>query len=215
MRVINSKTKLLYLLIIVMVAALASSASAIFDNAYKDGVTNYSESWGDGQLTGAIAWGVYDGHDDFESDFDSLSAPGEGNFVYVYQIFNFEQSVSPVSYFSILGVAESEVDGQSAEDDSLVGGFDTHQPYSMDVNDTDGAYWEWESDLGTYSYILQEDASWLLILTSDFGPVDRDYEIRGVDSLQGPGDDGSIPEPITIALLGAGGAFFIRKRRQK
>ena len=55
MRVINSKTKLLYLLIIVMVAALASSASAIFDNAYKDGVTNYSESWGDGQLTGAIA----------------------------------------------------------------------------------------------------------------------------------------------------------------
>lgn len=210
MRVLKKK-KCFYLLITGITLALICSAGAtLTDNAIDTGSTNYSETWGSGLLTGHIAWAVYDDVSLYESD-SGYTAPGEGSFVYVYRIFNDSDSISPVSYFSILGIGDPEVSGQTAEGD-----FGGQEPFNMDVNETDGAYWEWADTVdGNFSCIQLADNSWVLVLTSDFGPVDRDFEIRGTedDPLQGPGDDGSVPEPLTVALLGAGGALLIRKKR--
>jgi hypothetical protein len=195
--------KVLKILPLFLVVLFAGSVNATY---IESGTTHYNQAWGDGHLKGSIDWAVYD-VSNYETDFE-FSAPGSGSendYIYVYIINNADDSYDSISSFAILGLDETNVSGQTHED--YGGGL--YEPDSEYLDETDGAVWEWVSE---DSYIVQNGSSWMLVLRSEYGPIERDYVLKGSsDPLQGPG----VPEPATVALLGAGGAFLLRRSKRK
>ena len=194
---------------LILAVLLASAVNAALDNALKTGTTNYFEAWNGGFLQGTIDWAVYDST---ETYFDTLGfeAPGSGSvddYVYVYLINNNNMSDSVIAYFSILGLDETNVSGQTYEDYPSGGA----EPSTQYLDETEGAVWKWSSDNG---YILQDGSSWMLVLRSEYGPEVKEYVFKGPDEgdpLEGP----EVPEPTTVALLGVGGAYLLRRKRKK
>jgi hypothetical protein len=173
------------------------------------GTTNFSEPWQGGNLQGTIDWAVYETAD-YTSDMGFDAPDPASDFVYIYQVNNALDSDYGVSYFSILGVDETNTSGQTYED--YAGGVEPGEQY---LDETEGAVWKWLPSAN--GYIIQDDHSWLLVLSSNYGPVVRDYVIKGPDEgdpLQGPDQNPEIPEPATIAMLGFGGAYLLRRKRR-
>ncbi|MFA5423849.1 MAG: PEP-CTERM sorting domain-containing protein [Phycisphaerae bacterium] len=204
----SNKKKLIIFLLVILLIMSAASADII-----KSGQTNYFQAWNGGYLQGTIDWRVYQGSDSYTEDTGFDAPVPESDFVYVYKIYNFDESDSVISYFNILGLDETNVSGMGYEDFGAAGA----QPldcYFDDTEGTEGAAWIWSTENG---YIIKDGYSWMLVLSSDNGPMVRDYILKGPDDgdpLEGPNGDGQVPEPLTVALLGAGGAFLLRRKRR-
>ena len=203
------KTTKKIILSALMLAAgfLVQNASATLTSSYYDGFVYYDKAWEDGYLRGQIDFAVYDDRSEYES-VTGLSAPGEGKYVYAYQIFNdFADSDKAVTYFSISGLNESISSGMGTQDDGSSG----KKPAEWSYNATEG-YWKWKID-GTNSLIYQGDHSWFLVYSSNNDWVKGNYDIKGPeneDELPQP----QIPEPASmLVLLGAGG-LMLRKRKE-
>ena len=201
MKVKKVKGFLIFLILLIFIVQSASAALV------KSGTTYFDENWQGNTLSGEIDWFVYDDPSEF-----SFELPGSGDFVYVYQVTNYVTSEGVIAHFGILGLDENNVSGIGSTDDTA-GGAESSDEY---LDDTDGAVWKWSDDQASFRYILQDDHSWWLVLTSDYGPVVRDYEIRGIDvsaPLEGPGENG-VPEPSMMAIFGLG-SYFVYARRNR
>lgn len=175
-------------------------------SSFYHGSTRYTYDDGNDILSGLIEFAVYDNPAEYEQAFD---APGDGQYLYAYQIFNGEES-DAVAYFALL-LNSPNADGiGSAQGDvnAIV-----PEPYPDGILEPDPPKAVWEFDNGLEGTLIVGAHSYYLLLTSDYGPVAGDYEIKPksyVDYVYLPD---VIPEPATIAMLGAGVAFVFARRR--
>jgi len=213
MKMIRKFGLLSLLLVAILFAHNASATLYLPDSSYAGGAWQgfryYDEDLGDGDyLRGRIDFAVYD-TDTYPDEFvgnGGFEAPGEGRYIYAYQILNdYPASDEAVGYFSVFAIDGAPLD---VDEDSIGsqqdpgGGVEPTNEYFTSSNLK--AVWEFDNGV-----IYKGDHSWFLVFSSNAAPVAGDYEIRAA----GEGTPG-VPEPGTLTLLGLGAtAAFIRRRK--
>ena len=180
----------------------AQNATATLTSSYYDGSTYYYT----GGLHGRIDFAVYDDRDEYFT-VNGLEAPGTGDYVYAYQIFQDSWVSSALSSFSILGIEGAPVDGIDSHDDQSDGIASTDEYFTA----SEGV-WEFQNEHGQ-GILSAGEHSWFLVLSSDTDWVVGEYEIKAAGDLPVPLPD--LPEPAMITLLAIGGALMMRMRRRK
>ncbi|MHC4060647.1 MAG: PEP-CTERM sorting domain-containing protein [Planctomycetota bacterium] len=193
----------LLLVSILLTRNAGATLMPMLESSFHEGYVFYDE----GGLRGRIDFAVYDTeHAEYGDEYldIGIEAPGEGRYIYAYQIFNdFIVSEEAVAYFALLGIDESTIDGIGSQEDPESG----VQPGDTYVDgDESKAVWEFN---GSDMYVWAGEHSWFLLFSSEHAPVEGDYEIRGPDSVMVPA-----PEPSTVALLGFGSVIFFIKRKR-
>ncbi len=164
-------------------------------------------------LSGYIDFAVYDTQAGNELSDAGFSAPGQGQYVYAYQIFSdADESTTSIDYFAILGIGQNAVPDQAtseyinAEDD-LNGGLDPEFNYftSQGGEYVDKAVWEFDNGL----FVSGEHSAFLLISS------DHDWTVGGY-TLENTGNDAGLPtpnpEPASLAIMALGSYFLCKKK---
>ena len=203
----TKKIRLFSLLIAATLFAQDASATLapMLESSYHDGFVFYYE----GDFFGRIDFAVYDTLDDEYGDeyMDvGITKPGDGQYIYAYQIFNdYYSSIESIAYFALLGI-----NGDSIDIDSITSQEDPEngiEPGGAYLNEDDyKIVWEFDGDAG---YVIAGEHSWFLIFSSDNDWTAGSYEIKGPDDVPIP-----VPEPATVALLGIGSMLMLLKRRR-
>lgn len=207
------------MLLLVLLLAVSGSVNAALtylpDSSVWEGYTYYE---GDENMSVRLEYAVYDLEDDDDVDAldtldSSITSLGEGQYVYIYQLFtNDETGYLAVESFELLGFDTSVISDISSIDDDSGVSVD-----SDGLTDSGSSItWMFESVTlgdGTQSYYL--------VFTSDASPVAGDYELISKTSVVVPGTDDSddsgteVPEPATVALFGLGMTAVMRKVRRR
>jgi hypothetical protein len=180
-----------------------ATLAPMLHSSYYGGSVYYDE----GGLQGRIDFAVYDTtHVLYGSEYldDGLQRPGDGQYIYAYQIFNdYAASEEAVTYFALLGTDGAAIDLASigAQQDAAVG-IGPGAGY-FDAGES-RVVWEFN---GTNGYIVSGEHSWFLVFSSTNGPTQGDFEIGAPGQLLVP-----VPEPCTAILLALGAAAAMRKR---
>jgi hypothetical protein len=199
--------------VIVFVAALfcgdaaATLAPVLPESSHYDGSLFYDLPYDDGFLRGRIDFAVYDTelYPDEYVGAGGYPVPGDGRYVYAYQIFNdYEASDVAVAAFAILGIAEETIGAIGSEADPESGVEPTEE-----YLDAGEGVWQFRDAL-----VYAGDHSYFLVLTSDNDWVEGTYRIEGPESDVLPAPD-TIPEPSVIVLLGGGFLFAFATRRRR
>jgi hypothetical protein len=202
----------LWLLILVLAAVLVvpdRDAVAALASSYHDGAVIYDTDEG---LTGFIEFAVYDTeHEDplVRNEYldNGLEKPGDGQYIYAYQIFSLDFGrQEDIAHFAVLGVDgdpidAAEINGTEAQDDDA-GGI---APSPM-VSETQGV-WKWTFEGG---YVSQGEHSSFLVFSSDQDWTAGTYEVKGPEEVPVP-----VPEPGMLVLLGLGSFAIGTGRRMK
>ncbi len=210
MRVIRKIVFLALLLIAVLFVQTASATiEPILKSSYYEGYVFYGTEPDDGYLKGRIDFAVYDTWDPvYGNEYIDvgIEAPGDGQYIYAYQIFNDYDGVSEeaVAYFALLGIDGNTVNDIGSQEDSAEGIEPGSEYYDEDESNV-----IWKFD-GVDGYIIAGEHSWFLVFSSDHDWVAGSYEIKGPQDVPAPG----APEPTTIALLGLGGAVLLKRQRK-
>ena len=190
--------------------ARATLVRMLPESSHYQGFTYYDEEWPDGfdgikMLRGRIDFAVYDtlGENGNEFTAAGYEAPGDGRYIYTYQIFNNYQGYSEeaVTYFAALGIDMASVyniDSQEAPEEGI-------GPTDQYFSDTDAV---WEFGEINQDWLIPGEHSWFLVFSSDMDWNRGEYEIRGTEPSDFP-----VPEPAMLALLSIGGAILFRSRR--
>lgn len=179
-------------------------------SSYYEGRSYYHVSTTTGGLAGRIDFAVYD-TGTYPDEFvgaGGFEAPGQGQYIYAYQIFPDDISTDPFYYFAVLGIGDQaidEEDGIGSQDDGQGGIEPDNAVFNPSVNPSI-AFWEFDQDL-----LVGDEHSYFLVFTSDHSWVEGSYEI---EPSEGPEPPVPNPEPTTIALLGLGSAMLLSKRRK-
>ena len=197
--------KIGFVYLAVTMAVFTQNASAVLTSSYYDGSVSYSTEDG---LQGRIYFAVYDTQDaEHGNEYvaNGLEKPGEGQYIYAYQIFSSSFfSTGSVAEFGILDTAGEAVNtslmnGTTAQDDKQ-GGIAPSPLESV----TQGV-WQWVDGAN----IRPGDHSWLLVFSSDQHWTSGTYAIKAATNVSVPE---SAPEPATLMLLGLGGAGLLARR---
>lgn len=181
------------------------------------GSTDYEFSGEGGRiLSGTIDFGVFDR----EVDTFAYTPPGEGRYIYAYQIKNDEGSLQEaVGYFAILlggapfdGIGSDvwETDTQAVEPSA-----------EYFVESTGDVVFEFKSDPEEGELLGDDNLepgmhSYILMFTSNNDWVPGRFQMKGGDlgDYEPPSPVPTIPEPATILILGMGACTtLITKRR--
>ncbi|UCF44046.1 MAG: PEP-CTERM sorting domain-containing protein [Planctomycetota bacterium] len=209
MRLMTRKIGFLSVLAVaILFAQTASAALHLPDSSYYQGSTYYNTDDG---LRGRIDYAVYD-TDAYPNEFvgdDGYEAPGEGQYIYAYQIFHQPGFFNPsLAYFSLLDIGGVPIDDIDTRDDGSDGIAPTDQ-YILDSE----AVWDF-TDENKDAILLAGDHSWFLILSSDNDWDRGDYEIKPAEGLPIPPGGPQTPEPATVTLLGIGGLLALGRRKR-
>ncbi len=158
---------------------------------------------------------AYDPDDgDYGNEFEKagFTAPGEGRFTYVYQVFNDDDELSidlfRIFEFESTAIADLKAD-QIHKQNDLAGGEDTTDQYfSPSLTDPSLTNGIWEFEQGT---LTKGKHSWFLTISSNAPPTLGDFSLNTPpdDDLLVPG----VPEPATMILLGIGSVILMAGRR--
>jgi len=173
------------------------------ESSHYQGRTYYS--------TGRIDFAVYDTSGG--NEFADFEAPGDGQYIYAYQIFCDDTSADVVDYFGIVGIGENAL-GEPVNDnigsvDDLTGeGIQPDDPY-ITSSTTYGTMGVWEF---TNGLLIGGKHSYFLVLRSEYNWTSGRYTFDKTlaEELSLPGS----PEPGMLTLLGIGGAIMFTKRRK-
>ncbi len=191
-----------------------ASAAILPVSSYADGRWQgsrfyYEDVVGGGYLSGRIDFAVYDTvnllYQDESTWVGGLDTPGDGRYIYAYQIFNFPFSDEAVGFFGVFAIDNSPL---GVEEGSIGSAEDTPD---SGVSQT-GKYLA-ESDLEVVwlfagGVLARGEHSWFLVFRSDNAPVVGDYEIKA------EGGEMGVPEPATVVLLGLGSTILLIKRKR-
>jgi hypothetical protein len=163
--------------------------------------------FGDAGVTGHIDFAVYDkeGPNGNEwTDATGFAAPGDGRYIYAYQIFNNTDSADAVKFFTIMGVDEHKLIGIETMNTQFVPEGVAPTDYYTNPDKTE-ATWEFAGGI-----LVADKYSWFLIFSSTHDWTEGRYDMSppGGDIVPAPN-----PEPCTLALLGLGSAMLFAKRR--
>jgi hypothetical protein len=184
------------------------------ESSHYDGRSYFQNEFvGEGYVNGFIDFAVYDTEDgeEFEGDGDGdefgaagFTAPGEGRFIYAYQVFLSGSGSDNVDFFKILGIGEGAIDSDSnmgTEDDGM-SGTDASE-YSLSPTKSSAA-WGFEDGA-----LIPGDHTFFLLMRSDHDYTSGSYAFEPIENETVVPN----PEPTSIALLALGGAI-LRKRRK-
>lgn len=218
MKVIRRISMLGLLVVAVLFVQGAGAATMTFlpESTHYQGRAYFREYTGQ---VGRIEFAVYDtlGTNGNEFAAAGYTAPGAGQYIYAYQIFNDDpDSRNVLEYFSVWGIGAGAIADPVVENidwiDDTSGGEEPTAMYFAAFDSQVGpekGIWEFEEG------ILDEgDHSFFLILSSDhnfYTPVDINYSVVKTTDYHVPIPN---PEPSTIALLGIGGALALSRRRK-
>jgi len=167
-------------------------------------------------LSGTIDFGVFDRQvDDF-----AFTPPGEGRYIYAYQIFNDQGDIQEaVGYFAILleGAPTDGIGADAWEGDTLA-----VEPTNFGIDSLGDAVFHFKSTDPNTGLLLGEDIlqpgghSYVLIFTSDNDWKPGEYEIRGGGLTNRETDfvPTDTPEPATILILGMGAGMGLLVKRK-
>lgn len=208
------KRKIIIFGLLLVATALVQNASATLlpSSSYADGHWQGSRFYdveviSGSFLRGRIDFAVYDtlgGNEFVEAGF---TAPGDGRYIYAYQLFNdYPASEEAVAYFSVFALSGDPMDAYEdtigSEEDVPDSGIEAASAYFTESNLQ--AVW-----LFTDQILTSDEHSWFLMFSSDSAPVTGNYEISAET-----GDFPAVPEPCTLMLFGLGGAMmFIRRKK--
>lgn len=206
------KRKIIIFALLLVATAIVQNASATLlpSSTYAGGHWQGSRLYdidviGGGFLRGRIDFAVYDtlgGNEFIEAGF---TAPGDGQYIYAYQIFNdYPVSEEAVAYFSVFALSGDPMDAYEdtigSEEDTPDSGIEAGGAYFTESNLR--ATWLFNDQI-----LTSDEHSWFLIFRSDSAPVTGNYEISA-------GEFPAVPEPCTLMLFGLGGAMmFIRRKK--
>lgn len=164
-----------------------------------------------GDLFGRVDFAVYDTTNEQNGWFGAgFEAPGEGQYIYAYQVFSSPLSSSAIESFAVFDNEEDPliVDETSigSQDDSE-GGIKPN--YEAFISSNTRAIWEFEA-----GFFPATAHSWFLVFSSDSNWVPGSYDIQPVvsEELSVPG--ATTPEPATLTLFTlASLMMFVRRRR--
>jgi hypothetical protein len=164
----------------------------IYDHEADEGIYAYVE------------YAVYDTkaagyHNQMDGLTDGFPNPGDGRYIYAYQVFNYGSAeLLPITAFQLIGGDSSAADGINAMNDG--------QGSIMPIEK--GPSLKWKFANGVFS---ADKHSAFLAFSSDIGPVAGDFKLL---TLSNWGEDPpTTPEPATLAMLAAGAVGLLRKRR--
>jgi hypothetical protein len=167
-------------------------------------------------VTGWVDFAVYDtlGPNGNEWTGAGFTAPGAGQYIYAYQVFNDTGSADAIEFFTILGIDDpptphdligiSTMDTQDPwEDYPLI--TEGIAPTEMNTNLSETrATWEFAGGI-----LVANSYSWFLIFSSANDWVEGKYLMETAGGFPIT----SNPEPCTLALLSLGSAILFAKRR--
>jgi hypothetical protein len=166
-------------------------------------------------MVGRVEFAVYDTEGAYGNewtDATGFAAPGDGQYIYAYQIFN-DTGSAAIERFTMWADDYHEliVSGMGAQDpqegDYPIYGLDFVEPTDSGTNDSgEQVWWEFKGSL-----LIAGKDSWFLIFSSANNWVAGNYMMEPV-SEEFPIPPHS-PEPCTLALLGLGGTILFAKRR--
>ncbi len=186
------------------------------ESSHYQGFVFYNEDWEDGfggtqNLRGRIDFAVYDTQGANGNEFTAAGydAPGDGRYIYAYQIFNdyWGNSEESVAYFAALGIDMAYVDiyAIGSQQDPSEGIEPTDQYLSDEDQDGLGEA-VWDFGLFNEDLILAGEHSWFLAYSGDRDWVRGYYEIRGPEPGYFP-----VPEPAMLTLISIGGTMLLRR----
>ena len=205
------------LLSLLFVAALfVQNAAAVIlpYSSHYQGRSYFNE----GDVSGYVDFAVYDtlgiyGDEWAGAGFD---APGDGRYVYAYQIFNDTSSAEAIEFFRIMGIDDPPtphlLDGiytMSTQNPweyypVITDGVAPTNPFpNTNIGETQ-ATWEFAGGI-----LVAGEYSWFLIFSSDKDWVQGKYQMQTEGGFPITGN----PEPCTLALLGLGSTILLAKRR--
>ena len=217
---VKKRKTLFFGLLCCLLLAVAAEASLTYlpESSHYSGKSYYNVDVGGGKIiSGRIEFAVYDTQQ-YPSEFAGYTAPGDGRYIYAYQIINYNtndygMTNDAVAYFAIedigLGAILSTANIGTADG-----------PGSGDIDATD-EYFNPDLTRGIFEFdggiLVPGNDSWFLLLRShkdyktgtySFAPPTND------DDVPVPDKDGEnpIPEPTSTALL-LTGIFCILKRK--
>jgi hypothetical protein len=167
-------------------------------------------------VTGHVDFAVYDTLGPYGNEWEGagFAAPGAGQYIYAYQIFNDAGSADAIEFFNIMGIDDPPTPH------NLIGinTMDMQDPWEYDPLITEGvaptdlnvnpgetrATWEFAGGI-----LVAGEYSWFLIFSSTNDWVQGKYQMETAGGFPITGN----PEPCTLALLGLGSAILFAQRR--
>jgi hypothetical protein len=205
------KIKLLSLLLVAVLFAQSADAALTYlpYSSHYQGRSYFD--YADTGVKGRVEFAVYDTwtYGNEWSDATGFDAPGDGRYIYAYQIFNDTDSAliegftiwaNDYHVLDIIGMGE-----QDPQEGDYIFGLDFVEP--TDAGTSDGgiqAWWEFEGGL----FVAGKD-SWFLIFSSNNNWTAGSYWIGPISDVPPVPN----PEPCTLALLGLGSVILFAKRK--
>jgi len=203
----SSSTAILAVCAIILITTNAVTATSLPSSSYYEGRSYFYENG----LAGYVDFAVYDTQTSNEFVNTGYQVPGQSDerFIYAYQIYcNEEYSTGMLSYFAISGIGENAISSDEiigSVEDLPESGVGPDKSYFN--NSKTKAIWEFGN-----GYLIGGEHSWILVYTSEEDYTTGTYEVLPASDNELPVANN--PEPSTIALLGLGG-YYIVKRRKK
>jgi hypothetical protein len=206
------KIRLLSLLLVATLFGQNASATLLPYSSHYRG-RSYFDNAG---VTGQVEFAVYDTLGPYGNEWTGagFAAPGVGQYIYAYQIFNDVGSADAIEFFTIMGIDDpptphnligiNTINSQNPwEDYPLI--TEGVAPTGTEINLSETrATWEFAGGI-----LVAGEYSWFLILSSANDWVQGKYQMETAGGFPITGN----PEPCTLALLGLGGTILFAKRR--
>jgi hypothetical protein len=216
------------LLTVFFVTTAGAALNYLPNSSHYFGTSYYTVSPSSGKIqTGRVEFAVYDtvtNPNEFVGE-GSYTAPGQGRYIYAYQIFNDASNIygmtnTSVPYFAIKTIGANAISSGSnigTVDDPSVG--INASSYGLNASRTTATFQFANGILAagenSWFLILRSDQDWKTGTYSMESPEDSELPIPE-DAAANPADDQNnpVPEPTALLVMGLGAMALARRQKK-